>query len=168
MNDVAQDGVAQGEIVVRAPWLTRGYLKDPTNTETLWAGGWLHTGDIAVRDADGFLRITDRLKDVIKTGGEWVSSLDVEDLILRHPAVAEVAVIGIPDKKWSERPMAVIVVKAGQKVSVDEIRAHLRGFAARGLISFYAVPEQVKFVESLPRTSVGKLNKRSLRETFVF
>ena len=86
MNDVPDDGVSPGEIVVRAPWLTAGYLKDPGNSETLWAGGWLHTGDIAVRIPDGYLRITDRLKDVIKTGGEWVSSLDIEDLIMRHPS----------------------------------------------------------------------------------
>jgi len=167
MNDVPRDGVAQGEVVVRAPWLTRGYLKDPTNSRNLWAGGWLHTGDIAVIDADGYLRITDRLKDVIKSGGEWVSSLDVEDLILRHDAVAEVAVIGVPDPKWSERPMAIVVLKPGHSATADEIKTHLRGFTARGLISPYAIPEQVNFVEQLPKTSVGKLNKRSLRETFV-
>ena len=167
MNDVPHDGVAQGEVVVRAPWLTRGYLKDPTNSRNLWAGGWLHTGDIAVIDADGYLRITDRLKDVIKSGGEWVSSLDVEDMILRHPAVAEAAVIGVPDLKWAERPMAIVVLKPGQTASADDIRTHLRDFASRGLMSHYAIPEQVKFVEQLPKTSVGKLNKRSLRATYI-
>jgi fatty-acyl-CoA synthase len=85
--------------VVRAPWLTQGYLKDPKNSENLWAGGWLHTGDLATIEPDGYVKITDRLKDVIKTGGEWVSSLELEDLILKHPAVAEVAVIGVPDPK---------------------------------------------------------------------
>jgi fatty-acyl-CoA synthase len=164
MNDVPDDGVSPGEVVVRAPWLTAGYLKDPANSAKLWAGGWLHTGDIAVRDADGYLRITDRLKDVIKTGGEWVSSLDIEDLILRHPAVAEAAVIGVPDPKWSERPLAFVVLKPGETTEADEIRAHLAEFAGRGLIPRYAVPEQVRFVDALPKTSVGKLNKLVLRE----
>jgi len=166
MNDVPHDGVTAGEIVVRAPWLTKGYLKDPTNSKTLWAGGWLHTGDIGVIGADGYLKITDRLKDVIKSGGEWISSLDVEDLILRHPAVAEVAVIGVPDPKWSERPMAIVVLRPGQEVEADEIRLHLQAFVAKGLISAFAVPQHVKFVDQLPRTSVGKLNKRVLREDF--
>jgi fatty-acyl-CoA synthase len=166
MNDVPHDGVSQGEVVVRAPWLTRGYLKDPVSSRTLWAGGWLHTGDIAVMENDGTLKITDRLKDVIKSGGEWVSSLDVEDLILRHPAVAEAAVIGVPDPKWSERPMAIVVLKPGHTTTAEAIKVHLRDFAAKGLLSSYAVPEQVRFVDALPRTSVGKLNKRMLREGF--
>ena len=112
MNDLPHDGVSQGEMVVRAPWLTQGYLKDPVNSEKLWAGGWLHTGDIAVIDEEGYLKITDRIKDVIKTGGEWVSSLDLEDLILKHPGVVEAAVIGVPDPKWTERPLAVVVAEA--------------------------------------------------------
>jgi acyl-CoA synthetase (AMP-forming)/AMP-acid ligase II len=151
MHDVAHDGKSQGEIVARAPWLTQGYLKDPENSEKLWLGGWLHTGDIAVIDADGYLKVTDRVKDVIKTGGEWVSSLDLEDVILRHPAVAEVAVIGVPDPKWTERPLAVVVVKPEQKVSEADIKALLQDFAAKSLISKYAVPERVVFVEALPR-----------------
>jgi fatty-acyl-CoA synthase len=99
MNELPHDGQSAGEIVVRAPWLTQGYLFDAPNSEKLWHGGWLHTGDIGVIDADGYLRITDRMKDVIKTGGEWISSLALEDLILRHPSVAEVAVIAVPDPK---------------------------------------------------------------------
>jgi fatty-acyl-CoA synthase len=166
MNDVPHDGESQGEIVARAPWLTMGYLKDPVNSEKLWAGGWLHTGDIATIDKDGYLRITDRLKDVIKTGGEWVSSLDLEDLILRHDAVFEAAVIGVPDPKWSERPFAVVVLKPGKEATQAEIRAHLREFAGRGFISTYAVPEHVVFVEALPKTSVGKLDKKVLREKY--
>jgi fatty-acyl-CoA synthase len=166
MNDVPHDGQSQGEIVARAPWLTQGYLKDPVNSEKLWAGGWLHTGDIAVIEKDGYIRITDRLKDVIKTGGEWVSSIDLEDLILKHPAAAEAAVIGVPDPKWSERPLAVLVTRAGQDVTAAQIRTHLREFADRGLISRYAVPEQVIFVDALPKTSVGKLDKKVLREKF--
>lgn len=163
MNDVPHGGVSPGEIVVRAPWLTQGYLKDRQSSEGLWAGGWLHTGDIAVTDQDGYVRITDRLKDVIKIGGEWVSSLAVEDLILRHPAAAEAAVIGAPDAKWGERPLAVVVAKPGMHVTQADIRAHLREFAGRGVISTYAAPEHVVFVGDLPKTSVGKVDKKAPR-----
>jgi fatty-acyl-CoA synthase len=166
MNDAPHDGESQGEIVVRAPWLTQSYLKDPANSDKLWAGGWLHTGDIAVIDETGRLKITDRLKDVIKSGGEWVSSVDLEDLLLQHAAVAEVAVIGIPDPKWTERPMAIVVLKGGATTTDVELRAHLRDYAGKGFISSYAVPEQVAFVEELPRTSVGKIDKKVLRQKF--
>ena len=163
MNDMPHDGKSAGELVVRAPWLTQGYLHDPASSENLWRGGWLHTGDIAVIDADGYVKITDRLKDVIKTGGEWISSLDLEELILRHPSVAEVAVIGMPDPKWTERPVALVVLRADQAADAAGIRTHLHRFAVQGLISKYGVPERVVFVESLPRTSVGKLDKKSMR-----
>jgi fatty-acyl-CoA synthase len=166
MNDVPHDGTSQGEIVVRAPWLTQGYLKDPANSEKLWAGGWLHTGDIAVIDNEGYLKITDRIKDVIKTGGEWVSSLDLEDLLLKHPEVIEAAVIGVPDPKWTERPLAVVVVEPGSPVSEAEIRAHLHDFASRGVISRYGVPDRIVFVDELPKTSVGKLDKKVLRDNY--
>jgi len=166
MNDMPHDGVSQGEIVVRAPWLTQGYLKDPVNSEKLWAGGWLHTGDIAVFDSEGYLKITDRIKDVIKTGGEWVSSLDLEDLLLKHPEVVEAAVIGVPDPKWTERPLAVVVVEPGSPVSEAEIRAHLHDFATRGVMSRYGVPDRIVFVDELPKTSVGKLDKKALREKY--
>ena len=166
MNDLPHDGKSQGELVVRAPYLTQGYFKDPNNSEKLWLGGWLHTGDIAVIGEDGYVKITDRLKDVIKSGGEWVSSTDLENLILRHPAVIEAAVIGIPDAKWGERPLAVVVAKSGQDVSEADITALLLDFAAKGVISKYAVPEHVVFVQELPKTSVGKLNKKLLREQY--
>jgi fatty-acyl-CoA synthase len=166
MNDVPHDGQSPGEIVVRAPWLTQGYYNDRPNSEKLWAGGWLHTGDIGVIDRDGWLKITDRLKDVIKTGGEWVSSLDVEDLLMRHPAVAEAAVIGVPDPKWSERPMAVVVLRPDQHATQAELKAHVREFAGRGLISTYAVPEHVAFTDELPKTSVGKVDKKVLRQNY--
>jgi len=166
MRDVPRDGATPGEIVARAPWLTQGYLRDPANSEKLWLGGWLHTGDIGVIGPDGYLKITDRLKDVIKTGGEWVSSLDIEDLILKHPGVGEAAVIGIPDPKWTERPLAVVVLKPGCSVSDCEIKAALQDYASKGVISHYAVPDQVVFASALPRTSVGKLDKKLLREQF--
>ena len=163
MNDLPHDGKTSGELIVRAPWLTQGYLDDPKNSEKLWHGGWLHTGDIAVIDESGYVKITDRLKDVIKTGGEWISSLDLEDLILRHPSVAEVAVIGMPDPKWTERPVALVIVKDDRSVDEAGIKAHLHQFAAQGLISKYGVPERVVFVGALPRTSVGKLDKKLMR-----
>lgn len=166
MNDLPHDGKSQGELVVRAPYLTQGYLKDPDNSEKLWLGGWLHTGDIAIIGEDGYVKITDRLKDVIKSGGEWVSSTDLENLVLRHPAVIEAAVIGIPDAKWGERPLAVVVAKSGQDVSEADITALLIDFATKGVISKYTVPEQVVFVRELPKTSVGKLDKKLLRERY--
>lgn len=163
MNDVPHDGVSQGEIVVRAPWLTQGYLKDPDNSEVLWAGGWLHTGDIAVMDADGWVKITDRIKDVIKTGGEWVSSLEIEGLVLQHPGAAECAVIGVPDAKWGERPLALVVKKPGADIDEQSVKDLVMDFATRGVISKYGVPDRVKFVDALPRTSVGKLDKKKMR-----
>ncbi len=121
MLDVDRNGKATGEIVVRAPWLTQGYLHNPVASEELWSGGYLHTGDIGVIDQRGMLTVTDRLKDVIKTGGEWVSSLELESIISQHPAVNEVAVIGIQDDKWGERPLAMIVLKADQTATAEDI-----------------------------------------------
>ena len=168
MRDLPHDGKATGEIVVRAPWLTQGYLNNPQASEQLWAGGYLHTQDLANIDAEGYLHITDRLKDVIKTGGEWVSSLDLESLISQHPGVSEVAVIGIKDEKWGERPMALLVPRAGYAPPVTEegIRNHVRAFSEKGVISKYAVPQTVKIVDSIEKTSVGKMNKKLLREKY--
>ncbi len=166
MNDLPHDGKTSGELVARAPWFTQGYLKDLKSSEKLWEGGWLHTGDLATIDADGYVKITDRLKDVIKSGGEWISSLQLEDLILRHPGVAEAAVIGVPDPKWIERPLALLVAKPGQEVGEAQIRTQLHNFAAKGIIPRYSVPEQIVFVEALPKTSVGKLDKKALRERY--
>ncbi len=164
MHDVAHDGKSSGEIVVRAPWLTQGYLHNPAASEDLWAGGYLHTGDIGSIDPRGMLTVTDRLKDVIKTGGEWLSSLELESIISQHPAVSEVAVIGIKDAKWGERPLAMVVLRAGHAATANEIRQHVQRFADEGHISKFAIPDQVRFVDSLARTSVGKLNKKAMRE----
>jgi len=167
MNDVAHDGVAQGEIVVRAPWLTQGYLGEPERSEDLWRGGWLHTGDVGVIDARGYVKIVDRIKDVVKTGGEWVSSLDIEDIILRAPGVAEVAVVGLPDDKWGERPVALVVAKTGAAPTEDAIRRHVGEQAERGVVSKYAVPDRVHFVDAIPKTSVGKLDKKVIRAKLI-
>jgi len=165
MNDVAHDGQSQGEVVVRTPWLTQGYLGETDKSEDLWRGGWLHTGDVGVIDADGYLKIVDRIKDVVKTGGEWVSSLDLEDIILRVPGVAEVAVVGMPDERWGERPIALVVVKPAPAEAPTEaaIRRHVDDYAQRGAISKYAVPDRVHFVDAIPKTSVGKLDKKVIR-----
>ncbi|WP_298622441.1 fatty acid--CoA ligase [uncultured Zoogloea sp.] len=167
LDDVAHDDQAQGEVVVRAPWLTQGYLKDADATAHLWRGGWLHTQDIGRIAPSGSLQITDRIKDVIKSGGEWISSLEIETLISQHPAVAEVAVLGVPDARWGERPLPVVVPKAGAEgLTADDIIAHLRTFADAGRISRFAVPDQVRFADSLEKTSVGKINKRQMRERY--
>ena len=168
MGDVPRDGRSTGEIVARAPWLTAGYLNDPDASGGLWRGGYLHTGDVGYIDAAGNLQITDRVKDVIKSGGEWISSAEVEDIISRHPGVSEVAVIGVPDEKWGERPMALIVRAAGCEDAAlgAEIRAHVWRCAHGGMVSKYAVPERIEFVETLERTSVGKLDKKALRARY--
>jgi fatty-acyl-CoA synthase len=163
MKDVPHDGASQGEVVVRAPWLTQGYLHDAERSAELWRGGWLHTGDVGTIDAEGYLRIVDRIKDVVKTGGEWVSSLDIEDLVLRAPGIVEAAVVGVPDDKWGERPVAFVVRKPDHDTSEDAIRRHVQAFADRGTISKFAVPDRVYFVDAIPKTSVGKLDKKVIR-----
>ncbi|WP_297767704.1 fatty acid--CoA ligase [uncultured Alcanivorax sp.] len=165
MNDVPHDGKSQGEVVVRAPWLTQGYLHDKEKSEELWAGGWLHTGDVAVMSEDGWLKIVDRIKDVIKTGGEWVSSIDLEGMILQHAGVGECAVVGVPDEKWGERPVA-LVVKNGE-ADEEGIKALMADYADKGIISRYGIPDRVIFVDELPRTSVGKLDKKKMRAEMV-
>ncbi len=164
-EDVAHDGKEQGEIVVRAPWLTPGYLKEPERSASLWEGGWLHTGDVAVIKPSGYVQIVDRLKDVIKSGGEWITSLELENLLSMHPQVVEAAVIGVPDEKWGERPLAIVVTKAPAPAAEDLI-AHLKKFADDGVITHWAVPERYEFVEALPKTSVGKIDKKALRAQF--
>ncbi|MCU0572919.1 MAG: fatty acid--CoA ligase [Syntrophobacteraceae bacterium] len=168
-RSLPHDGASTGEVVVRAPWLTQGYFKEPQKSEDLWADGWLHTSDIGFIDSDGYLQVTDRLKDVIKTGGEWISSLELEDILLQHEAVSEAAVIAIPDDKWGERPMALVVPREDfkGKVTGDDIKSHFMTFVNKGVISKWGVPDRVHFVDSLPKTSVGKLNKRGMRQQFV-
>lgn len=165
-NPQPMDGRSAGEIVVRAPWLTQGYLKDPQRSQELWRGGWLHTGDIAVQDEEGYVKITDRLKDVIKTGGEWISSLELESLISQHEAVSEVAVIGQAHEKWGERPVALVVLRA--EAQAEHFQEQLKGFLGRfvekGTISKWAIPDRVYVVSEIPKTSVGKINKREIRK----
>jgi len=168
LNDVPHDGKTPGEIVVRAPWLTQGYADDAAASERLWAGGYLHTNDIGVIEPNGTLRVVDRIKDAIKTGGEWVSSIQIEDLISQCKGVSEAAVIGVKDDKWGERPLALIVrdARTGEELGDTQIKAHLRAFADAGVVSKYGIPDEILFVDALPKTSVGKVDKKALRETY--
>jgi len=166
MEDVAHDGVSTGEVVLRTPWLTQAYLDAPQSSEELWAGGYLHTQDIGHIDARGFVKITDRIKDVIKTAGEWISSLQLEDILSSHEAVQESAVIGVPDEKWGERPVALVVLKPDceGKVSEHDIRTFAVHLIETTNVSRHGILLQVRFVKELLKTSVGKLNKRAMRE----
>lgn len=161
------DGKATGEIVARTPWLTQGYLKDQEKSEDLWENGWLHTGDIGFIDEEGYLQVTDRLKDVIKTGGEWISSLTLEDIISRHPAVREAAVIGVPDEKWGERPLVLAVLKdKDDPITGDDLKKIFVEYAEKGVIPRYGIPDRVIITDAIAKTSVGKLNKKELRKQY--
>ncbi len=163
MDALPADGQTSGEIVLRAPWLTQGYLKDHHNSEQLWRGGSLHTGDVANADAQGYFKITDRAKDVIKIGGEWVSSLEIEDILGQHPAVAEVAVISMLDDKWGERPLALVV--PGETVPTEkDLVAYVKRIVDSGVLSRHALTLRVKRVEEIAKTSVGKIDKKLLRQ----
>ncbi|MGA4636297.1 fatty acid--CoA ligase [Pseudomonas solani] len=157
------DGESQGELVLRSPWLTQGYFREPEKSQELWEGGWLHTGDVATIDGMGFIDIRDRIKDVIKTGGEWISSLELEDLVSRHPAVREVAVVGVPDPQWGERPFALLVLRDGQALDAKTLKEHLKPFVEQGHINKWAIPSQIAVVTEIPKTSVGKLDKKRIR-----
>ena len=155
------DGQSVGEVQVQGPWITGSYHNLEKSEESFTADGWLKTGDVGMIGPDGYLRLTDRAKDLIKSGGEWISSVDLENSIMGHPAVAEAAVIAVPHPKWDERPLAVVVLKPSQQASVDEIREFLLGKYAK-----WQVPDGIVFVDAIPRTSTGKFLKTKLRETY--
>ena len=157
------DSEQTGELVLRCPWLTEGYYKDEARSRDLWHGGWLHTGDIAYLDRDGYIRITDRLKDVIKIGGEWISSQELESALSRHEAVREVAVVAKRDAKWDEHPCALVVLHEGQAVTPRELSKFLHRFIDDGTIHKRAILTEILLVEALPRTSVGKIDKKEIR-----
>jgi fatty-acyl-CoA synthase len=158
-QEVPRDGRSVGEIEVRGPWVTASYYRDPSPEK--FHDGWLRTGDVGNVDARGFVQITDRSKDVIKSGGEWVSSVEVENAIMAHPQVAEAAVIGVPDEKWQERPLACVVLRAGAAPAVTELQAFLADKIAK-----WWVPERWSFVAAIPRTSVGKFDKKRMRAMY--
>lgn len=159
-KELPRDGKAFGDVKVRGPWITRGYFKGEGGN-VLDKDGWFTTGDVATLDADGYMQITDRSKDVIKSGGEWISSIDLENAAVGHPAVQEAAVIGIRHEKWQERPLLLVIKKQGQEVSRDEMLKYLEDKVAK-----WWLPDDVVFVSELPHTATGKLLKTKLREQF--
>jgi fatty-acyl-CoA synthase len=167
-EDVPPDDRSTGEIVVRAPWCTPAYTKDPEGTEALWSGGWLHTGDIGVIDEYGYVKIVDRLKDMIKSGGEWIVSLELENFIGQCEGVLEAAVIGVPDEKWGERPLAIVTPRADclGLVTAESLRSHLEGYVVKGALNSWAIPDNFIFVDNIPKTSVGKFDKKELRRRY--
>jgi fatty-acyl-CoA synthase len=157
-KELPWDGVQFGELQVRGPYITGSYYHDPQSGEK-FADGWLRTGDVATIDGQGFIQLVDRTKDLVKSGGEWISSVELENHIMAHPSVLEAAVIGLPHPKWDERPVAAVVTKPGQSVSADELRQFLSDKVAK-----WWLPDEIVFVDALPKTSVGKFAKTQLRD----
>ena len=155
------DDQAMGELEVRGPWVAAAYFQG-TGAEKFTEDGWFQTGDVVKIDPRGSIRITDRAKDLVKSGGEWISSVDMENLLMGHPTVAEAAVIAVPDEKWGERPMAVVVLKDDAEATADDLREHLSSHFAK-----WQLPERVEFIDEIPRTATGKFKKTALREQFV-
>jgi len=158
-NGLPNDGVTTGNILVRGPWVIRDYFRNDGPSPLL--DGWFPTGDVGSIDADGYMQITDRSKDVIKSGGEWISSIDLENVAMGHPGVREAAVIGIAHPKWNERPLLIAVRHAGANVTREQLLAFYQGKVAS-----WMVPDDVVFVDELPHTATGKLSKKTLRETY--
>jgi fatty-acyl-CoA synthase len=158
-KELPWDGKAFGDLLVKGPWITSAYMKNEGGD--VLRDGWFPTGDVATIDADGYMQITDRSKDVIKSGGEWISSIDLENAAVGHPAVAEAAVIGVVHPKWDERPLLVVVRKPGATVTREELLQFFEGRVAK-----WWIPDDVVFVDQLPHTATGKLLKTKLREDF--
>ncbi len=163
-SEIDWDGEQMGELLLKGPWIAGEYYKEPEKTQESVKDGWLHTGDIVTVDPEGYVKIVDRSKDLIKSGGEWISSVDLENTIMTHPEVKEAAVISIPDEKWIERPMAFVVLNGGaeDKISEQDIIEFLKPKVSR-----IWIPDKVEFIDEIPKTSVGKFNKRNLREKVV-
>jgi len=166
-NDVPKDGKTMGELVVWSPWVAKEYLNDPVKTRNAWRDGWFHTEDVAVWLPDGYIIIVDRLKDVVKSGGEWISSVKLESIISTHPGVGEVAVVGVPHPMWGERPVAIVVPKPGQRVTEEEIRNHLMQYVEKGEIPKWWIPDKIIITQKeLPKTSTAKADKKVLRDLY--
>ncbi|OLC89690.1 MAG: long-chain fatty acid--CoA ligase [Acidobacteria bacterium] len=159
--EVPWDGVTTGEIEIRGPWVAASYYESPDQAHRWTADGWFRTGDVATMDEDGYVKIVDRAKDLVKSGGEWISSVDLENALMGHPAVKEACVVGIPHPRWQERPLAAVVLKDGTQASPEELRAFLAESFAR-----WQLPDAFVFLDAIPRTSVGKFKKIALREQF--
>jgi fatty-acyl-CoA synthase len=156
-GEVPWDGESTGEIEVRGPWIASDYYEDPSGADK-FHDGWLRTGDIASIDEKGFLRITDRAKDLIKSGGEWISSVELENALMSHPGVQEAAVIAMPDERWTERPLACVVCGGPETPSPEDLRKHLEPQVAK-----WWLPDEFAYIEAVPKTSVGKFDKKVLR-----
>lgn len=160
-DELPWDDTTTGELQVRGPWIAAAYYNDPASADSFTPDGWLRTGDVAAIDEYGSIRLVDRTKDLVKSGGEWISSVELENHLMAHPAVSEAAVIGVPHPRWQERPLACVVVADGAEVTKDELIEHLRGRVAK-----WWLPDDVVFIDAVPRTSVGKFSKKDLRARF--
>jgi fatty-acyl-CoA synthase len=158
---VPRDGTSSGELQARGNWIAASYYDDPRAAESFTADGWLRTGDVATMSTRGQVRLVDRTKDLIKSGGEWISSVELENELMGHPKIREAAVIGVPDAKWSERPLACVVLEEGQTMTKQEVIDHLASTVAK-----WQLPDDVEFIDEVPKTSVGKFSKKTLRERF--
>ncbi len=157
-GDIEWNGQDMGELLVRGPWIADEYYKDD-RTDEAFKDGWLHTGDIVTIDEEGTIKITDRTKDLVKSGGEWISTIDLENALMAHDAVFEAAVVGVPHPEWQERPVAAVVLKPGAVVDKAELMEFLKPQFAK-----WWIPDDIIFMEELPKTSVGKFQKNALRE----
>jgi fatty-acyl-CoA synthase len=155
-RDVPHDGASVGEVCMRGPWIAGRYHNAP-GTEANFAGGYWRSGDAGTIDEDGYLKVVDRIKDVIKSGGEWISSIDVENTLAGHPEILDAAVVGLPHEKWQERPLALVIAKREARVTEDELREALLARFAR-----WQLPDQIHFVAEIPKTSVGKTSKKTI------
>jgi fatty-acyl-CoA synthase len=160
-EELPWDGEARGELQVAGPWVAAGYYNDDRQSGSFTDDGWLRTGDVATITPEGYIRLVDRTKDLVKSGGEWISSVELENEIMAHPQVVEAAVIGVPDEKWGERPLACVVAEDGAELDADGLREFLSERVAK-----WWIPEHVEFIEEVPKTSVGKFSKKTLRERF--
>jgi fatty-acyl-CoA synthase len=160
-EELPWDGEATGELQITGPWIAAGYYRDQRSSASFTDDGWLRTGDVASISAHGYVRLRDRTKDVIKSGGEWVSSVELENEIMAHPDVAEAAVIGVPDERWGERPLACVVARDGAALTAADVRAFLDGRVVK-----WWIPERVELIDEIPKTSVGKFSKKDLRARF--
>lgn len=160
-GETSKDGKTPGELQVRGPWVAASYFNQPEERDKWTRDGWLRTGDVATIDAEGYIKITDRIKDLIKSGGEWISSVDLENALMGHPAVKEAAVVAVAHPKWQERPLATVVLKDDVEVTPTEFQAFLAEKFAK-----WQIPDAFVFVKELPHTSTGKLLKSKLREQF--
>jgi fatty-acyl-CoA synthase len=158
-NPVPWDGKTMGELHVRGPWVARSYFKNPSEADKFTMDGWFRTGDVVTTDAEGYIRITDRSKDLIKSGGEWISSVDLENALMGHPAVKEAAVVGVTHPRWGERPVACVALKEGAKATPAELREFLEPLFAK-----FQIPDAFVFLPQIPRTAVGKFQKTALRD----